>query len=155
MTPAARDLLEAPSLDALLERLRRLPATGVTLDVERALARLPVFGGAPPVATDGTWSWDPTRLLVGTCSADFRLVPRPTCEAEGCDRLTGVAGSAGGLCPTHYRQMRRRGRTQPILQPADHRLGVRLAADAYDRLASEGAPATVARRVIETWARGR
>jgi hypothetical protein len=37
---------------------------------------LPVFGGDDPQDTQGVWSWDATRLLVGSCSSDLRIVPR-------------------------------------------------------------------------------
>lgn len=38
--------------------------------------RLPTFGGAEPRNTAGVWSWDATRLLVGTSAADLRIVAR-------------------------------------------------------------------------------
>jgi hypothetical protein len=37
---------------------------------------LPSFGGAEPADTFGVWSWDETRLLIGSCSDDFRIVAR-------------------------------------------------------------------------------
>jgi hypothetical protein len=40
-------------------------------------ADLPTFGGEAPVGgTNEVWSWDETRLLVGTCSEDLRIVDR-------------------------------------------------------------------------------
>ena len=39
-------------------------------------AELPVFGGTEPNCTIGVWSWDETRLLVGTCADDMRIVNR-------------------------------------------------------------------------------
>lgn len=38
---------------------------------------LPVFGGAAPANTEGVWSWDRHRLLVGTCAQDLEIIPRP------------------------------------------------------------------------------
>lgn len=43
---------------------------------EREWTRLPTFGGDEPRSTSGVWSWDATRLLVGTCADDLRIVPR-------------------------------------------------------------------------------
>ena len=44
---------------------------------DRALTRLPTFGGSEPESgTSGVWSWDATRLLVGTCASDARIVDR-------------------------------------------------------------------------------
>lgn len=37
---------------------------------------LPTFGGPHPEDTLGVWSWDRASLLVGTCAADFTIVPR-------------------------------------------------------------------------------
>lgn len=37
---------------------------------------LPIFGGEEPADTSGVWSWDETRLMVGSCRADFTLVDR-------------------------------------------------------------------------------
>lgn len=37
---------------------------------------LPSFGGAEPSSTEGVWSWDETRLLVGTCTADLEIIER-------------------------------------------------------------------------------
>ena len=41
---------------------------------------LPTFGGPEPDDTSGVWSWDETRLLVGSCIDDLRIVPRATSE---------------------------------------------------------------------------
>lgn len=37
---------------------------------------LPTFGGPEPVDTQGVWSYDATRLLVGTCTADLEITNR-------------------------------------------------------------------------------
>jgi hypothetical protein len=37
---------------------------------------LPVFGGPDIEDPDGIWSWDETRMIVGTNSTDIRLVDR-------------------------------------------------------------------------------
>ena len=37
---------------------------------------LPTFGGVAPENTLAIWSWDETRLLVGTCGDDFEIVNR-------------------------------------------------------------------------------
>lgn len=39
---------------------------------------LPTFGGEEPADTQEVWSWDETRLLVGTCASDLEIVDRPT-----------------------------------------------------------------------------
>jgi hypothetical protein len=41
---------------------------------------LPTFGGEEPADTWGVWSWDETRLMVGTHKGDFEIVPRWTEE---------------------------------------------------------------------------
>ena len=37
---------------------------------------LPTFGGNEPTDTEQVWSWDETRLLVGTCCDDLKIVKR-------------------------------------------------------------------------------
>ena len=37
---------------------------------------LPTFGGAEPVSTEGVWSWDADRLIVGTCPDDYCISVR-------------------------------------------------------------------------------
>lgn len=37
---------------------------------------LATFGGSEPTCTDGVWSWDAARLLVGDCANELRIVPR-------------------------------------------------------------------------------
>ena len=37
---------------------------------------LPTFGGAEPSDTNGVWSWDPTRLLVGDCLDNLEIIDR-------------------------------------------------------------------------------
>lgn len=39
-------------------------------------ANLPTFGGEAPKDTTGIWSWDETRLLIGTCADDLEIVDR-------------------------------------------------------------------------------
>lgn len=74
------------SLDDLADALRNSPP-GDSADYanERGLpvahgeidwTSLPTFGGDEPRDTAGVWSWDATRLLVGTCAADLQIVPR-------------------------------------------------------------------------------
>ena len=41
---------------------------------------LPTYGGAEPADTDGIWSWDATRLLIGTCADDLQIVEREPLE---------------------------------------------------------------------------
>ena len=68
-----RQTLPPRTLDALLRDLRSgayVPAT------DAAWADLPTYGGPEPTDTAEIWSWDATRLLVGTCRDDLRLVPR-------------------------------------------------------------------------------
>lgn len=62
MTPA--------TLDELLDQLR----DGRIADDD--MADLPTFGGAEPGDTQGVWSWDAARLIVGTCPDDYAIVPR-------------------------------------------------------------------------------
>ena len=37
---------------------------------------LPIFSDKPIETTIGVWSWDDTRMIVGTCSYDIEIVPR-------------------------------------------------------------------------------
>ncbi|MBK5247507.1 MAG: hypothetical protein JJE49_09615 [Peptostreptococcaceae bacterium] len=37
---------------------------------------LPTFGGTEPSDTEGIWSWDETRLIVGTCASDLQIISR-------------------------------------------------------------------------------
>jgi hypothetical protein len=37
---------------------------------------LPTYGGPEPADTQGVWSWDKHRLLVGTCGDDLEIVDR-------------------------------------------------------------------------------
>ena len=86
MTGRSADTLDfddiSPSfagLEDLLAAMRQAdPALGNTTD-------LPVFGGAGPDDTTGVWSWDEGRLIVGTCSDDFRIVSRTEYAEEQAD----------------------------------------------------------------------
>ncbi len=63
-----RALLAATSLEDLV---------GLFGDLDdRTVAELPTFGGEEPRSTSEVWSWDTTRLLVGTCASDLRIVDR-------------------------------------------------------------------------------
>lgn len=159
MPTTIRALRSARSLDALLGLLRDLP-DDLPIDLERELAQLPVYGGPEPRSTSGVWSWDATRRIVEgdpdrNDGGGWGIESRPRCADEGCLRLADVAGSGAGagdqLCPAHYQQARRTGRTKPILVPAAARLGVRVSALALAALGTR--PAVRAREVIEAWAR--
>ena len=77
--------LEAEGRDAYSEMRSALqPAT---LDVLAEMMRncqilrfddgdLPTFGGEEPDDTSEVWSWDETRLLVGTCADDIEIINR-------------------------------------------------------------------------------
>ncbi len=41
---------------------------------------LPTFGGEEPANTAEIWSWDETRLLMGTCADDLEIVDRKAWE---------------------------------------------------------------------------
>ncbi|MCY1079115.1 hypothetical protein [Archangium lansingense] len=60
------------SLDALSDVLSRHGAH--LTDVP--WTELPTFGGPPPPRTDGVWSWDERRLLVGPRPDSLQLHPR-------------------------------------------------------------------------------
>ncbi|MFY2560711.1 hypothetical protein ACN469_24115 [Corallococcus terminator] len=60
------------SLDALAEVLRRWGRHLVDLP----WTVLPTFGGTTPARTEGVWSWDATRLLVGSEAGALVLCPR-------------------------------------------------------------------------------
>jgi hypothetical protein len=46
---------------------------------------LPTFGGEEPADTVKIWSWDETRLLVGTCADDMKIIDRPKKDNEIID----------------------------------------------------------------------
>lgn len=69
-----------PTLDALYEILT------TTTDHGLDWTELPTFGGEEPADTAGIWSWDATRLLVGTCASDLRIEAREYCPR--CGRAT-------------------------------------------------------------------
>ena len=53
---------------------------------EREMCELPTFGGEEPSNTEGIWSWDKARMIVGTCADDFRINWRPLrINVEACD----------------------------------------------------------------------
>lgn len=60
----------ATDLESLLAVLRRYDLS------DDRWTRLPTFGGEEPRSTSGVWSWDATRLLVGSCASDLRIVSR-------------------------------------------------------------------------------
>lgn len=74
------------SLDDLLEVLRLggdltiLGFDGQDLQIDS----LPTWGtdGEDPDETIMVWSWDRTRLLVGTCADDYEIVPREDLEGR-------------------------------------------------------------------------
>lgn len=90
----------AGSLDMLLDILRDYPAT--TLREERRMTELPTFGGEEPQDTDRVWSWDETRLLVGTGSADFKIVARAEWQEREDERRQGHGPDAPD--PTEYHE---------------------------------------------------
>ena len=53
-------------------------------------------------------------------------MPKGTCSVEGCEEVTGVPGTAKGLCSKHYNRLRRNGdvatirRRAPIAGPEHH-----------------------------------
>lgn len=64
--------LALPTLDDLLDAVKQTEG----LSYDDNFDGMPNFGGAEPDDTTGIWSWDATRLLVGTCAADMEIVPR-------------------------------------------------------------------------------
>jgi hypothetical protein len=58
------------TLDELLVVLQKM-----TDSREVDMTSLPTFGGREPSDTAGVWSWDETRLIVGTGS-DYEIVDR-------------------------------------------------------------------------------
>lgn len=66
---------EITNLDELCEAMRNgdprcLDRDGQWVD------SLPTFGGEEPTDTLEVWSWDASRLLVGTCADDLKIVDR-------------------------------------------------------------------------------
>lgn len=59
---------------ATLEQLLTAVRAGQYNDEQ--MVELPSFGGDEPASTSGVWSWDATRLMIGTCASDMKLVAR-------------------------------------------------------------------------------
>jgi hypothetical protein len=70
---------EAENLDDLLAQIK-----SDALD-DLDYSSLPTFGGDEPFDTRGIWSWDETRLLVGTCTDDMKIIDRPKKDDEIID----------------------------------------------------------------------
>tara|TARA_R110000822_G_scaffold53516_2_gene138015 strand:- start:4018 stop:4233 length:216 start_codon:yes stop_codon:yes gene_type:complete len=58
------------NLDELLTAMRANAFT------DREMSSLPTFGGTEPSDTAEVWSWDETRLIVGTDLLNFEIVNR-------------------------------------------------------------------------------
>ena len=58
------------TLDELLDVLKSMQDSR-----EVDMTSLPTFGGVEPKDTSGIWSWDATRLIIGTGS-DYEIVDR-------------------------------------------------------------------------------
>ena len=43
---------------------------------------LPTFGGPEPDDTNGIWSWDESRLIIGLCADDVAIFMRDDVEEE-------------------------------------------------------------------------
>jgi hypothetical protein len=71
---SALGLVMPDTLDGLLEAMRN--DHPCVFDDDSWRADLPTFGGEEPRYTEGVWSWDEKRLLVGTCSEDLEIVNR-------------------------------------------------------------------------------
>ena len=65
--------MKVKTLEELLTALRELPPIFST---DQLITDLPTFGGDAPADTAGIWSWDESRLLVGTCIDDMEIVER-------------------------------------------------------------------------------
>lgn len=61
---------DCTTLDELLDVLQGMEDSR---DVD--MTSLPTFGGTEPKDTSGIWSWDKTRLIIGTGS-DYEIVDR-------------------------------------------------------------------------------
>lgn len=72
-------MLGALDLDSLKTALENIDDLGITTADVWGVdeTSLPTFGGEEPEDTHGVWSWDETRLLVGTCFSEIEIVPRP------------------------------------------------------------------------------
>lgn len=70
---------KAKNLNELYEMMKsNHPAT---LDVYgQWSSSLPTFGGSEPFDTREVWSWDETRLIVGTCEDDLEIISREEWE---------------------------------------------------------------------------
>lgn len=65
--------IAVPTLDALMDAAKQY---GECVGKDALDSDMPTFGGDEPASTDGVWSWDATRLLVGTCAGDLRMALR-------------------------------------------------------------------------------
>ncbi|MFA4945120.1 MAG: hypothetical protein WC789_10530 [Lentisphaeria bacterium] len=69
---------------------------------------LPTFGGEPVADTAGVWSWDATRMIVGSSNAELRIVGRPglpawnPCRDPGLDSWTVPPAAQGQIVERAY-----------------------------------------------------
>jgi hypothetical protein len=70
-------LCAAPKIETLDELFALMKTNDPRLPLWDSL---PTFGGLEPADTCGVWSWDETRLIVGTCSSDVVIVTRDEYE---------------------------------------------------------------------------
>lgn len=78
------------SLDALYEAVKSGALDGI-----EDWTDLPVYGGEGPRDTSEVWSWDASRLMVGTCKDDMGLVERSQ-RPERCQ--CGKVMESGEYC---------------------------------------------------------
>tara|TARA_R100000773_G_scaffold9246_1_gene8760 strand:+ start:462 stop:698 length:237 start_codon:yes stop_codon:yes gene_type:complete len=64
------ELNEITTLEELLEFLQNEDTTDIDM------SDLPTFGGSTPNSTEGVWSWDYEKLLIGESANDFQIVSR-------------------------------------------------------------------------------
>ena len=73
-------LKKATSLETLIDALATIQSNRTSVEIETKsgidYSDLPTFGGDEPAETTGVWSWDDSRLLVGSCIDDFEIVDR-------------------------------------------------------------------------------
>lgn len=86
MNPLSHKITSCETLDELYDLLCSIPAEETPHD--NTLTSLPTYGGAEPTRTDGVWSWDETRLIVG--ESKFAIEPRCACGEASFHCRCGV-----------------------------------------------------------------
>lgn len=112
--------ITATDLDTLLAQMRAGDLDG------EDWSSLPTFGGDEPHNTQGVWSWDEGRVLVGSCRADAEIIDRivvdlvnPWSGSLVSRDITGLTQAALDAYPLDEDVCRAIAERDPTMAPAE------------------------------------